>query len=152
MIDRLDALDARLRETERNAALQGQTLNILREDALKHADRETVEKLQAVQSVHGEDLAVLKSKMSDDQGGKAAAILRAVTAPLQAALAGNVYALAIIVVGAPFILICVTTLILAVSGQLDETIASVRGTPETEISAPSSQIDAPDATINAPSD
>ena len=66
MTDRIEALDARLRDVERNAALQGQTLDILREDAYKHADRETVEKLQAVQTTHGEDIAVLKA-MRDQQ-------------------------------------------------------------------------------------
>jgi len=128
--DPIAALDARLRDVERNAALQGQTLDILREDAIQHADRETVAKLQAVQTVHGEDIAVLKSKMTDSDGGRAAAILRAVTAPLKEALHGNVWALLVLVVGAPFILVAVLGIVLAVTGQLDETLAALRGTPE----------------------
>ena len=54
--DRADA-----RENARVTAGLAETVKILRENAIQHADRDTVARLLAVQTVHGEDIAVLKN-------------------------------------------------------------------------------------------
>lgn len=62
---RIESFDGRLRENERVSALQGLTLEILRQNAIQHADKETVGKLQDVQLLHGERLAVVETRVSD---------------------------------------------------------------------------------------
>lgn len=64
--ERLDAFETRLRESERVAALQGQTVGILVDDAKKHASKETVDRLDDLtRNSLVPRLAVVESHMTD---------------------------------------------------------------------------------------
>lgn len=143
---RIGELERRLQTNSETTASLAAVQLLLVEDVKKHAPRDVVEKLDDLtRNQIVPDVAALKAVMSEREGGRAAAIIRAVTAPLKEALRGNVWALLVLVVSAPFILLCVTTVILAVTGQLDEALTAIRG--GTRIEAPGSTIDAPNADI-----
>lgn len=62
----IDDLDARLRENERITALQGQTLGIIVEDVKKHADKETLDKLDDLtRNRLVPDVAALQARMDN---------------------------------------------------------------------------------------
>lgn len=110
-----DSLDARLRENERVTALQGQTLKILVEDTKKHADKETLDKLDDLtRNQIVPDVAVLKSKAD---GNTAAGSLGGLTGFFREAKDGKPLNLAIIFLGLPFTLFMLAFLVAAALGN-----------------------------------